>query len=393
MNLIKTELEQLLNEDVSSVIEREATVFDRLASPFPKSLVLVGAGNFGRAVLAVLRKDGIEPLAFADNNPALQGMTIDGVQVLSRQQAAEIHGSSATFVVTIWNTNHSFVQTRRELISLDCKNVISAVTLRWKYAQALLPFFWLDIPSKTIEHATSIKLAFSLWNDEFSRREYLAQLKYRLLGEFDSLSEPVRQESYFPDDLFDLLPDENFVDCGAFDGITIQQFLKRQEEYLGKAAAYEPDPNNFEALKSYISGLEKDTKERISPLPYAVGAKHGIVHFDATGTMGSAINSSGKLEVECVTLDENLGRLQIRPTYIKMDIEGAELDALLGASHVIQAEMPILAICLYHRYDDLWRIPLFIHSLVEDYRLFLRPHEIEGWQLVCYAVPLSRLKA
>ena len=393
MKSIEAELSRLLDENISSVAEREKTDFGRLTSPFEKSLVLVGAGSLGRQVLASLRKDGIEPLAFADNNPALQGKSIEGVQVLSRQQAADRYGSSAAFVVTIWNTDHSFIQTRTELARLNCKKVVSAIPLRWKYSDALLPFFWLDVPSKTVEDAALIKSAFSLWADELSRREYLAQLKFRILGEFDSLSAPVPQESYFPDDLFDLSPDEKFIDCGAFDGITVKHFLKRQKRFDGKVIAYEPDPENFELLKQYVSNLAEGSREGIVPLRYAVGAKHEIVHFDATGTMGSAISNNGKLEVECVTLDEDLRDLQIQPTYIKMDIEGGELDALAGARNLIQKEMPILAICLYHRYDDLWRIPLFIHSLAGEYRLFLRPHEIEGWQLVCYAVPAKRLKA
>ncbi len=393
MKSTEVELEELLNEDITSVLEREKTAFDQLASPFEKSLVLVGAGNLGRQVLACLRKDGIEPLAFVDNNPSLQGKSVEGVQILSRKQAAEKYGVSATFVVTIWNTEHSFVQTRKELTELSCQKVVSAVTLRWKYAEALLPFFWLDVPSKTTKSATLIKSAFSLWGDEFSRREYLAQLKFRILGEFDSLSAPVPTESYFPDDLFDLLPDERFIDCGAFDGITVKHFLKRQKEFSGKIVAYEPDPANFELLKQYISSLANGIAGNIMPLPYAIGAKHEKVHFDATGTMGSTISSHGKLEVECITLDEDLISLQIPPTYVKMDIEGGELNALAGARDLISGEIPILAICLYHRFDDLWRIPLFIHSLTNKYQFFLRPHEIEGWQLVCYAVPASRLKA
>jgi len=220
----ENELNLLLSEDISSVVAREKTDFDRLVSPFERSLVLVGAGNLGRQVLARLRKDGIEPLAFADNNPTLHGKSIDGIEVLSRQQAAEIYGSSAAFIVTIWNTDHSFIQTRKELVELNCKKVVSTVTLRWKYPESLLPFFWLDNPSKTVENAALIKLAFSLWGDRFSRQEYLAQLKFRILGEFDSLSAPILQESYFPDDLFDLLQDENFIDCGAFDGITVKHF-------------------------------------------------------------------------------------------------------------------------------------------------------------------------
>ena len=386
------EIEELCRENILSVVEREKTTFNRLVSPFDKALVLVGAGSLGKQVLSCLRKDGIEPVAFADNSPALQGKAVDGVQVLSRHQAAEKYGSSAAFVVTIWNTDHSFIQTRKELTEINCKKVVSAISLRWKYSKSLLPFFWLDVPSKTCENASLIKSAYSLWADEFSRQEYIAQLKFRIWGDFDSLSEPVPQESYFPDDLFDLLPDERFVDCGAYDGITIKHFLKRQKEFKGKIVAYEPDFTNYNLLKKYITNLDENTRNNVIYLPYAVGAKSEKVHFNATGTMGSTISNEGKTEVTCVTLDENLGDIHTMPTYIKMDIEGSELDALAGARNIIQKEMPILTICLYHRYDDLWRIPLFINSLTDEYQLFLRPHEIEGWQLVCYAVPNRRLK-
>jgi hypothetical protein len=56
------------------------------------------------------------------------------------------------------------------------------------------------------------------------------------------------------------------------------------------------------------------------------------------------------------------------------------------------ASYALLSICVYHKQDDLWRIPLFIHTLVEDYRLFLRPHDVDGWQLVYYAVPANQLR-
>ena len=392
MRSIEAELEELLGENIASVAEREKNEFDRLVSPFGRSLVLVGAGSLGRQVLACLREGGIEPLAFADNNPTLQGTNVNGVPVYSRQQVAEKYGSTAAFVVTIWNTDHSFIQTRSELTGLNCRKVVSAVSLRWKYAEKLLPFFWLDRPVKTIENADLIRSTFLLMDEEFSRREFLAQLKFRILGDFDPLSAPVPQESYFPDDLYHSQPDEQFIDCGAYDGVTVRHLLERQKEFRGKIVAYEPDPINYELLNRYRSGLPEDIRNRVIAQPYAVGAKKQKVYFDVTGTMSSSVSKSGKQEVDCVRLDENLPGLKVRPTFIKMDIEGSELDALVGGQELIRKEMPVLAICLYHRFDDLWRIPAYIKSLAGDYHLFLRPHEIEGWQLVCYAVPAGRLE-
>ena len=79
------------------------------------------------------------------------------------------------------------------------------------------------------------------------------------------------------------------------------------------------------------------------------------------------------------------------PTYIKMDIEGSELDALEGARNIINRHHPVLSICAYPVQDHLWRVPALIHAIWDQYRLYFRPHEREGWDLVCYAVPPQRL--
>jgi hypothetical protein len=89
-----------------------------------------------------------------------------------------------------------------------------------------------------------------------------------------------------------------------------------------------------------------------------------------------------------VALDEV--PLPYKPTYIKMDIEGSELATLAGGQKVIRQSKPVLTISAYHCQDDLWNIPLFIHSLNSEYSFHLRPHMLEGWDLVCYAIPEGR---
>ena len=105
--------------------------------------------------------------------------------------------------------------------------------------------------------------------------------------------------------------------------------------------------------------------------------------------MGAASHiGGGDLEVECVALDSMLHDFPV--SFIKMDIEGSELATLAGARDLIGRNAPILAICVYHKQDDLWNIPLFIHSLNPGYCFHLRPHLLEGWDLVCYAVRRSQ---
>lgn len=95
------------------------------------------------------------------------------------------------------------------------------------------------------------------------------------------------------------------------------------------------------------------------------------------------------MHVQCIGLDEFLSGEQ--PTLLKMDIEGAELDALEGACALIRKASPVLAVCVYHTPEHIWRIPLRLHQLQPAYRLFLRAYCADGLDLVCYAVPDSRL--
>jgi len=387
------ELETLLNEDISSVIDREHAAFDRLAAPFDeKSIVLFGAGQLGRKTLAGLRRRGIEPLAFSDNNVALWNKSIDGLRVIPPQEAAQKYGEKAVFVVTIFSGNLSgyrLAQTKEQLLALKCLKVISFGFLFWKYAEIFLPYYFLDLPHKVYQQSRDIKKVFSLWADEQSCYVYTAQLRWRMQLDFDGLPGPASGRPYFPLDIFSLADEEVFVDCGAYDGDTIKDFLQIRRSFSGKIIALEPDPQNFQKLQNFTSTLPVDIKEKVTVLPLAAGRLRRKLRFDAMGTESSNISDTGDLEVSCLPLDEVLS--DCIPTLLKMDIEGAEMDALAGARKVIHDNTPILAICVYHRQDDLWRIPLFIQSLSDRYRFFLRPYLEAGWDSICYAVPVNRL--
>lgn len=382
------QVDELLREDIGSVYCRERSAFDNLLAEVENRVVLFGAGNLGTKTLRCLRSVGVEPLAFVDNNEARWGTSVEGVCVLSSSEAARKYGTSALFVVTIWSLGHSFRQTREQLSQLGCSHVVSSSALRWKFAEQMLPDFCQDLPHKLYEQADEVRAAASLWADDYSRQEYLNHLKWRALGDLAAVELPVAEESYFLDSLYNIIPGEVFVDCGAYDGDTAKQVLHRTLD-IGRFFAVEADPANFRALKEWAVTLDPETARRIIPCNVAVGASRGQLRFNATGGECACIADDGDIVVDCIPIDELAG--DSNPTFIKMDIEGFELEALEGARGVIEKNEPILSICVYHRQDDLWRIPLFIRSLVKDYHLFLRPHDVDGWQLVCYAVPTKRL--
>ena len=113
------------------------------------------------------------------------------------------------------------------------------------------------------------------------------------------------------------------------------------------------------------------------------------VKFAADGSLGSAISNQGAIEVECVALDELLSDPE--PTLVKMDIEGAEPDALRGARRLIGGGKTAFGACVYHAQDHLWSIPLLIHDMNPELRHYLRPYMPEGWDLICYAIPQERV--
>ena len=388
---LRQELERLLSEDIATAKRREQSTFDELASPFNQSLVLFGAGNLGRKTLRGLRSAGIEPLGFADNTEAIWGKTVDGLPVFSPKEAAERFGNSAAFIMTIWRGEGTDTMAERcqPLLDLGCAKVLNFGVVFWKFPQAFLPHYSFDLPHKILEHSDEVMRAFELWVDDASRKEFVAQIRWRLTLDFDGLPRPVKHEIYFPDDLVNVSDEEVFVDCGAFDGDTMASFLKRRGGSFGKFIAFEADPSNFGKLRQYVSTLPENLRKKIAIHSLAVGARREKVRFSATGTESAAVGQ-GSLLIDCAPLDEIVA--EAKPTWIKMDIEGSEPDALEGARGIITSSLPVLAVCVYHQQDHVWRIPAFMHKLSSTYHLFLRPHLLESWDLVCYAVPRERLK-
>lgn len=385
----RKELDNLLCETVEAAIERERTAFDRAASVLQERVVLFGAGGMGRRTLRGMRQIGMSPVAFADNNRHIHGQEIDGIPVLSPTQAASQYGQSAVFLITIWG---SLAKDRmRERISflqdLGCKFVLPAGLLFWKFPNVYLPYFPMDLPHKALLQREDILRGFEVFKDDESQEEFLGQMRFRLLLDFNRMGYAKGPDAYFRDDLFESKQDEVFVDCGAFDGDTIADFLRIRGSRFKEIVAFEPDSMNIAKLRTRLSTLDDKLKERISIFPNALGAERGIAHFSSTGSDQSKIGQ-GTESIEIVTLDEALAEKY--PTFLKFDIEGAEPQALLGAQQIIRQFRPVLAVSVYHEQSHLWQIPLLLAKLCSDYTFYLRPHGAEGWDLLCYAIPNER---
>lgn len=356
------------------------------------SLVLFGAGGRGRRVLAGLRRAGIEPLAFTDNSPASQGQSVDGLIVLSPAEAARRYSSSA-FVVTIWSDHigHPLDEIQVQLEQLGVTQVASFTALYERYPDCFFPDFFLD-RKEVVQNATPLILAaYELWEDASSREAYVAQLMLRLSLDFRVVDrvKPIAHPAYFPPDLFTLSEIETFVDCGAFDGDTYRDFTRLVAGSYHRYIAIEPDADSFAKLAAQVGAEAMGPHPHVRLLQIGVTDRPCVLRFFANGSSESRLSDDSDQSITCLPLDEILR--DEHPSYLKMDIEGAELGALRGANDTLVRHRPILAVSAYHRARDLWDVPMLIASLVQNYAFFLRPEKRAGWDLICYAVPRERL--
>lgn len=182
---------------------------------------------------------------------------------------------------------------------------------------------------------------------------------------------------YF-DDIIQLNDNEVFVDGGCYDFGTSERLLSRCT--AKKIYAFEPDINN---LKKVNESIERKNLKNVEVIPAGMWDSNTKLHFSAQGSIMSRVDEKGTDEIEVVAIDQVVSG---RVTFIKMDIEGSELKALRGAENVIKAYKPKMAICIYHKPEDIFDIPAYIQSIVPEYKFCIRHYALNASETVLYAV-------
>jgi FkbM family methyltransferase len=379
-------LEQLLDVSDDDAASAASSHFDERTCPFERELVLFGAGQLGQKTARGLRELGVRPKAFADNNPQLWGTKIEGVPVYAPEEAAQRFKDDSAFVVTLWSPGivPQYCRAKEQLSEHGCERIVPFMSLFWKYPETFLPHFTWTLPQDWLRHRDEILQVQNLWSDDESRALYAAHWQWRLTLDYDVLPAVSQSPQYFPAELAARRGAESFVDCGAFDGDSLEAFLQWCDGDFREVTALEPDPVNFLKLQSLVARLPREQSEKIRLLQNATGARRDVVQFQSTGTASAQIGD-GDISVEVVPLDEVLQ--ESSPTYIKMDIEGWEPDTLIGATETITRARPRLAVCIYHQLEHFWTLPLQMKSLCPDHSFLLRAHGAQGWDWVCYAMP------
>jgi FkbM family methyltransferase len=184
---------------------------------------------------------------------------------------------------------------------------------------------------------------------------------------------------YAPDGLFDFSEHEAYLDGGSYDGDTIRSFIDRVHGSFEAIYGFEPDPVTFEKLKENFR-----SEPRVHSFHAGLYSYSGKLRFRDDASRGAIFATDGDTEMPITTIDDVLGDRRL--TFIKMNIEGAEVDALRGGQKTICKWRPRLAISVYHRPTDLWRIPQLVLELDPSYELYLRQHDGGIIETVLYAL-------
>jgi FkbM family methyltransferase len=176
------------------------------------------------------------------------------------------------------------------------------------------------------------------------------------------------------------------IDAGAYFGDTALWFSKYVGKN-GKVFAFEPLEYNFKILKNNI--IENSLNDVITPVKKGIGEDEqrlNISGFGSGATTTSYESSKGEF-VDITTIDKFVKANKIgRVDFIKMDIEGAELSALKGAQETLKKFKPKLAICVYHKGEDIIEIPEYLISIIPEYKLYIKHNSISFYDTVLYAV-------
>lgn len=332
-----------------------------------KPILLYGMGNGADMIIEVLDSLG---LTFADtfaSDGFVRGHSFHGKKVFSYSEAKEKYGDFITLMTFAVHDEETLNKVRQ--MSEEGEFYSPTVPIASK---ELFTYNYLK------ENDDLFEKAYGMLADEESKKAFLNVLKFKISGKTEYLFETMYEKKRLYEDILMLSGDEIILDLGAYDGDTIREFLEVTKGSYKKIIAFEPDEKNFKKLERKTADLENIER-------YNLGAwdKKETLFFAKKGGRNSHKDESG-VPVNFDSVD-NIVKDDV--TFIKMDIEGAEMKALEGAKETIKRCLPKLYVCAYHRNEDLFTLPFKIKELDENYKIYFRHHPyVPAWEANFYAV-------
>ena len=346
---------------------------------FPINDVYIwGTKQLGQFCYRELKKNNINVLAFVDNDKKKQNEKIDGCKIISPES---LDNSSLIIICSY------YAYDIEQQIKSKGKNpyIIYEVLPLLDKRFAHYNFSYINLFQNIMKYKEQFLKLYECYSDEKSVQVLDNVLRYRM--SLDSiyakraleLSVGDGSSQYFDKNIMRFGNQESFIDCGGYNGDSSIEFIKKCPQYK-EISFFEPDSILLNEAKNNLSRYNN-----INYIMAGTGSENKVVKFDKLNSIGGGvISNQGTTEIKIVSLDSV--KFEYPPTFIKMDIEGSEMETLEGARNLIISKKPKLAISVYHKPKDLFDIMNYIRMLVPEYKFYLRHYTAGLADTVMYCI-------
>jgi FkbM family methyltransferase len=371
-------LERILSEPAAEFATalralREQTVAD------VDEIYIYGPGQNGQWLAGLFDVLGRRPAGFISDLPSHHGTTIRELRVVP-PEALRNTNARTLVVVSMFSPTHALANTRRRLEASRCRVISLPVALDCFFPQAL-PFYFVDRAEHCVAAKSSL-LALSAAMVDPSAAERLWRYVVYLLTLEPRYAPPMESGRFGRPEI---APGAVFVDGGAFNGDTLALFLAAHGEDFQRAVLFEPDRSNFQSLSAYAAGLPAALREKMDLHNCGLWSRSDQLAYRETGTPGAQLSAEGAERIEVRALDALCSAPG--PYVVKLDVEGAEEQAIQGMRTLIKRQRPYIEAAVYHKQADLYRLPELIRSFDDRYKFDLRSYGHDGTDTMICALP------
>jgi len=279
----------------------------------------------------------------------------------------------------LWTASGSPLEVKNKLNAMGFDNISYLAFYKYSSFTLAKPPFIVDFEDDYKNNYDSYKYTYDLLKDKKSKEIFTKIINFKISFDYDFMTGFTNNfdEQYFDKELIPDIKNIVFVDGGGYIGDTIPSIIKKFPSFK---KIYVIEPNHL-----HINIAKKNFKDTKNIEFIDCGLSNKIVQVKENNEN----NENCKHDYEAQNLNTIDNIINEKVDFIKLDIEGAEQDALNGAKNTIEEQTPILAICVYHKAQDWYKVPQIVLDINPNYNIYLR-HYMEGiYETVMYFIPKS----
>jgi FkbM family methyltransferase len=345
-----------------------------------KPIAIYGHGNSGKKIALKLIELGIKINFFIDQKADDQ-MFVNGIRSI---KPSEINHQVEQVIIGIFNRDVNPRDITSLLKSKQIKTIIGYHELNFHIPGVIQKSFWYDPTLDFIKYEIQSSKLTNILCDESSKLTLKNILNFRKSGKVSEHPDGTGlNNQYFDKEIRKWDPDKKqiIIDCGAYTGDTILSAIENDFPLL-RAYCFEPDIQNFSKLTKNLTSYP--TIEIIS-IPCASWNKTMTLYLSEPEGEGSRVVKKSSIPVQALSLDDFFVNSCF--DFLKIDVEGAEIETLQGAIKSILKNRPIFAVAVYHKPEDLWEIPIYLYENLKNYKYYLRQYGHNGFDTIFYCFP------